>query len=185
MVLIQQHHMNKYLLAGSLGAVIIGGITYSASAVHVQKRALEDLERSASILEEEVPATQQASIDTQAPSTTAKIDAPDQQKSEPAVEVVPKELPAQPVKEQEVPVAVHTGLTLAEVSQHDSKTSCYTAINGSVYDLTSYISKHPGGARKILSLCGTDGTKEFMSQHEGDAKPEQILATLRIDSLAQ
>ena len=74
--------------------------------------------------------------------------------------------------------------TMAQVAQHNSSTSCFTAINGSVYDLTSFIGQHPGGPQAILSLCGVDGTAAFMSQHGGQGRPEQELASLKIGTLA-
>lgn len=75
--------------------------------------------------------------------------------------------------------------TMADVAAHNSRTSCYTAINGSVYDLTNWISQHPGGPAPILSLCGTDGTAAFTAQHGGQRRPEQELATLKIGTLKQ
>jgi len=34
-------------------------------------------------------------------------------------------------------------------------------ISGNVYDLTRYISIHPGGAGEIIPYCGKDGTIAF------------------------
>jgi cytochrome b involved in lipid metabolism len=75
--------------------------------------------------------------------------------------------------------------TLADFSIHNSKESCWSIVNGKVYDLTPWISKHPGGESAILSICGKDGTDNFISQHEGDKKPEAKLATFYIGVLAQ
>ncbi len=54
-------------------------------------------------------------------------------------------------------------LTTAEVAQHTDKNSCWTIIDGNVYDVTSFISSHPGGDR-ILEACGKDGSQLFASQ---------------------
>jgi cytochrome b involved in lipid metabolism len=81
------------------------------------------------------------------------------------------------------PAPKPSGYTMADVAQHTSKTSCWTAINGSVYDITSYIPRHPGGERNTLKLCGVDGTATFEGQHGGESKPESILASLRIGAL--
>lgn len=51
-------------------------------------------------------------------------------------------------------------LTKEEVAQHDSSSDCWTIINGDVYDLTSYVSEHPGGD-EIERACGIDGTTLF------------------------
>ena len=75
--------------------------------------------------------------------------------------------------------------TMAQVAAHNSASSCYTAINGSVYDLTSFVSQHPGGASRILSLCGIDGTAAYSSQHGSARRPANELASLKIGTLAQ
>lgn len=75
--------------------------------------------------------------------------------------------------------------TLADVAKHNSGTSCWTAINGSVYDVTSWVNQHPGGPDAILSLCGTDGSTAFNGQHGGQAQPAQELATFKIGSLSK
>src|SRR4051812_33182532 len=54
--------------------------------------------------------------------------------------------------------------TLADVSKHKDASSCWTAINGGVYDVTSWIDQHPGGRDAILSLCGKDGSSAFNGQ---------------------
>lgn len=51
-------------------------------------------------------------------------------------------------------------IPLSEISTHNSKSSCWTTINGGVYDVTSFISKHEGGDR-ILNACGVDATDLF------------------------
>jgi len=75
--------------------------------------------------------------------------------------------------------------TMAQVEAHGDASSCYTTINGSVYDLTQWINQHPGGPQAILSLCGTDGTQAFEAQHGGQARPEQELAPLKIGTLVK
>ncbi len=73
--------------------------------------------------------------------------------------------------------------TLADVAAHADENSCYTTINGNVYDLTQWIFAHPGGAQAILSICGKDGTDAFMAQHGGQGRPERELATFLIGVL--
>jgi cytochrome b involved in lipid metabolism len=73
--------------------------------------------------------------------------------------------------------------TMEEISKHNSKESCWTVIRGDVYDLTNWIEKHPGGADKILRLCGKDGTDLFIKQHGGKEKPEKILEGFEIGTL--
>lgn len=73
--------------------------------------------------------------------------------------------------------------TMTIVSMHNSAQSCYSVIDKNVYDLTSWINKHPGGSAKILSICGKDATAVFANQHGGEQKPEQILAGFKIGVL--
>jgi cytochrome b involved in lipid metabolism len=75
--------------------------------------------------------------------------------------------------------------TMADVSSHGSASSCWTTINGSVYDVTSWINQHPGGAEAILSLCGKDGTAAFTGQHNGDRRPAAELASFKIGTLGR
>ncbi len=73
--------------------------------------------------------------------------------------------------------------TMEEISKHNSKENCWSVIKGKVYDLTNWINKHPGGADKILKICGKDGTQLFEKQHGGKEKPEKILEIFEIGVL--
>ena len=72
------------------------------------------------------------------------------------------------------------GMTSAEVANHADKSSCWSIINGNVYDLTSWIPKHPGGEQGILGICGKDGSSKFNGQHGGAATQAKILAGFKI-----
>ena len=78
-----------------------------------------------------------------------------------------------------------SGITMAEVQVHNSKGSCYTVVDGSVYDVTSFISLHPGGEAKILKVCGRDGTSLFFGEREHTAEAQAELAKHKIGILAQ
>ncbi|MEO0118779.1 MAG: cytochrome b5-like heme/steroid binding domain-containing protein [candidate division WOR-3 bacterium] len=54
--------------------------------------------------------------------------------------------------------------TMEEISKHNSKENCWTVIRGKVYGLTQWIDEHLGGADKILSICGKDGTPSIYSK---------------------
>ncbi len=75
--------------------------------------------------------------------------------------------------------------TLAEVATHGGEDSCYTAINGNVYDITKYISLHPGGKTAIMRVCGNDGTATFTRKHGDDEKPNLILRSMQVGVLTQ
>lgn len=55
-----------------------------------------------------------------------------------------------------------TQISLSEIARHSSTKDCWMAIEGKVYDVTSYIESrdHPGGA-EIRKGCGKDATKLF------------------------
>lgn len=73
--------------------------------------------------------------------------------------------------------------TLAEVGIHTNTQSCWSIVSGKVYDLTSWINKHLGGASAIKRLCGVDGSEDFNGQHGGQSRPEQELAAFFIGVL--
>lgn len=52
----------------------------------------------------------------------------------------------------------------AEIAMHASENDCWLLIDGTVYDVTKFISEHPGGAREILNICGQDATNAFQTQ---------------------
>ncbi len=83
------------------------------------------------------------------------------------------------------PSPTPSGYTFTEVAKHANATSCWSVISGKVYDLTSFISRHPGGEKNILKICGKDGTNAFEGQHGGDSKPEKMLANLYLGALIQ
>jgi len=83
------------------------------------------------------------------------------------------------------PSAAAIGYTMARVKANAKSSSCWTAINGNVYDLTAWIKAHPGGEGSIISLCGTDGTQDFLAMHRGQSKPESRLASYLLGPLTK
>ena len=81
------------------------------------------------------------------------------------------------------PTATVAGYTMAQVRANNTARSCWTAIDGFVYDLTRWINSHPGGSGAILFLCGTDGTNAFKAQHENQSRPAIRLDSYRIGPL--
>ena len=51
--------------------------------------------------------------------------------------------------------------TLAQVAQHASRADAWIVIDKGVYDITPYVSEHPGGVEAILRNAGGDATKGF------------------------
>ena len=81
------------------------------------------------------------------------------------------------------PTPTVTGSTMAQVRANNTARSCWTVIDEVVYDLTKWISNHPGGSSAILFLCGTDGTNAFSAQHQNQARPAIRLDTYRLGPL--
>lgn len=73
--------------------------------------------------------------------------------------------------------------SMAEVQSHNSKENCWSAINGSVYDLTTWVSRHPGGANVIIGLCGIDGTAQFNARHSRSKAAQAALGLFFIGKL--
>ena len=74
------------------------------------------------------------------------------------------------------PTPTIAGYTMEQVKANNSAQKCWSAINGQVYDLTTWISSHPGGAGAITSMCGIDGTTAYINQHKGQTQPASRLA---------
>jgi cytochrome b involved in lipid metabolism len=75
--------------------------------------------------------------------------------------------------------------TLDQVAMHKTQTDCWTAINGKVYNLTPFVTKHPGGVDNIIKVCGIDGTTLFANQHDSQKNPNTALSMMQIGVLVK
>lgn len=75
--------------------------------------------------------------------------------------------------------------TMAEVATHNTADDCWAVVEGVVYDLTEWISQHPGGSGPITGLCGTDASSAFQAQHGDAERPNEALEGFRIGQLSQ
>jgi hypothetical protein len=82
-------------------------------------------------------------------------------------------------------VTTQAGYTMAKVKENNSAASCWSVINGNVYNLTQWINSHPGGQSVIRGLCGVDGTSSFNGKHRGDGGPAAILTGYLLGPLAK
>jgi cytochrome b involved in lipid metabolism len=75
--------------------------------------------------------------------------------------------------------------TLSQVAENNNKSSCWTIIDNNVYDITSYVPRHPGGESEILQVCGQDGTALFNkpSEHKSNGA-RNILETFKIGNIS-
>ena len=74
------------------------------------------------------------------------------------------------------------GYTLTNIAGHATQTDCWMAIEGKVYNVTSFISDHPGGER-ILEGCGKDATALFQSVQKHIPEAIELLPTYYIGDL--
>ncbi|KAK5130111.1 hypothetical protein LTR08_002451 [Meristemomyces frigidus] len=65
-----------------------------------------------------------------------------------------------------------------ELAVHNNRESCWLAINGTVWDATSFLSQHPGGESLILNLAGKDATEKYGTFHS----PGLVEETLGLDA---
>jgi cytochrome-b5 reductase len=54
-----------------------------------------------------------------------------------------------------------TLFTHEEVKVHNSPNDAWIIIHNNVYDVSKYLSTHPGGVSILLNKCGQDGTESF------------------------
>ncbi len=61
-------------------------------------------------------------------------------------------------------------ISLSELSEHNTETDCWVIYQGKVYDLTTWLTKHPGGVKAISKYCGTEGFEAAFKAQHGDTK---------------
>jgi hypothetical protein len=77
-----------------------------------------------------------------------------------------------------------SGYTMADVRTHASAASCWSVVNGTVYDLTKWVNRHPGGRARIVGMCGKDATRAYRGEHGNESRPADILAGYKLGKLA-
>jgi len=110
----------------------------------------------------------------------------DAQKKESAVENKVQDVPTTTENTEEVTQQEVKSINLSELSKHNKSNDCWVAIRGNVYDVTSYLDEHPGGADLILNFCGEDATSAYNNKGgEGrhSANADSILNTYLLGSL--
>ena len=140
------------------------GTGYSDESVE-----MADTEPSPSVTEsvESSPAP----VEGEGPAPSGTTVAPTE--AQPSVEPAPDPSEAEP-----------TGYTMAMVAANNSGSSCWSVTRNDVYDLTSWISSHPGGSNAILGICGKEATSTFDARHSGQGAPESALKSYLLGPLA-
>jgi delta8-fatty-acid desaturase len=73
---------------------------------------------------------------------------------------------------------------MATVKKHKTKKNCWSVVGKNVYRLTSFISRHPGGSKRIIAMCGKNATAKFRGQHGTGGRANTTLAKYKIGVLA-
>jgi len=60
-----------------------------------------------------------------------------------------------------------SSLSLAEIAKHNKTSDCWLLINNNIYNVTSFLSAHPGGAGTIIPHCGQEATQAFNTKDIG------------------
>src|SRR3989344_2167497 len=64
------------------------------------------------------------------------------------------------------------------LGNHNSETDCWISYNEKVYDITSWLGKHPGGGQAILPYCGT--AEEFQAAFEKKHGTTKIALLMKV-----
>ncbi len=162
-------------LSGCAPAPQAENLTPSAQASETQVEATTDAPAEQQTMEE-ADSTEDA-VEPEPASTSNPSPTPSETKSGVATNA-PKPTPTSKPEESSPspsPTEKPSGYTAQEVASKNSRTACWVIVSGGVYDLTDWISKHPGGSSAIIGLCGTDATEAFEAKHGGEARPSSIL----------
>lgn len=58
----------------------------------------------------------------------------------------------------------------ADVAKHNTDKDCWIIIENNVYDVTGFISDHPGGSDILIQMGGKDATNDFQSVGHSEGK---------------
>jgi cytochrome b involved in lipid metabolism len=103
-------------------------------------------------------------------ATESQSEAPEESEAEPGETQAPEQT-QDPTSEP-----VESKYSMTNIAKNNSTSSCWAAIFGKAYNLTTWISKHPGGAGAIESICGTDATSVFQGKHGEQSGPASSLS---------
>ncbi|EPT01683.1 hypothetical protein FOMPIDRAFT_1023161 [Fomitopsis schrenkii] len=56
-------------------------------------------------------------------------------------------------------------VTPSMLKEHRTRDDAWSAFNGKVYNVTSYLPYHPGGEKELMRVAGRDGSKLFALTH--------------------
>ncbi|KAI9492246.1 acyl-CoA dehydrogenase/oxidase [Zychaea mexicana] len=69
--------------------------------------------------------------------------------------------------------------TVEEVAQHNKADDIWIIVDGKVFDVTKFLSEHPGGKKVLVKMAGKDATKKFKQFHN-DAIMQRVGLPMQI-----
>lgn len=69
-------------------------------------------------------------------------------------------------------------VSLNKLAVHNTESDCLVVYKGSVYDVTKFLSLHPGGVEKNAQFCGTTNVEAIFNQKHGNTTDEKIKSRL-------
>lgn len=85
----------------------------------------------------------------------------------------------------QTPSDITTIYTREQVQAHNSRNDCWVIIDQTIYDLTTFLPKHPGGSKSILAYAGYDATQAFYRVHRTSQNILESLKNLQVGRLTQ
>jgi len=74
--------------------------------------------------------------------------------------------------------------TWEEVAQHNTASSCWVYIGNAVYDITTWLDRHPGGRDILLLTAGRDVSDLFVTYHPFTDKAASVIAKYQIGEIS-
>ena len=74
-------------------------------------------------------------------------------------------------------------ITPSMLKEHNKKDDAWSAFNGKVYNITWYLSYHPGGEKELLRVAGRDGTKLFCEFTRYHVRTTGLLCSMSVLAL--
>lgn len=84
--------------------------------------------------------------------------------------------PATPA--QQTPAGPKT-YTAADVAPHNTAKDCWLIIENQVFNVTQFLSEHPGGINMIMPYCGKEATAAFQSKGGSGGTHSQSAQSLK------
>ena len=75
-------------------------------------------------------------------------------------------------------------IDIASVREHTSRADCWLAIEGGVYNVSEFLSEHPGGETVLLQRAGGDATRAFRDAKHSARVRDEMLPRLMVGRLA-